>query len=99
MTSGASNDIDKATAVAREMVVEFGMSDLGPINFGPMVDVTEWGGRYMTEPQISQEMQSRIDQHIKAILDVCYKQAVEILKTMRKELDRVAEALIKKETL
>ncbi|MBM3284144.1 ATP-dependent zinc metalloprotease FtsH, partial [Candidatus Gottesmanbacteria bacterium] len=46
MTTGAANDIDKATSVAREMVEEFGMSELGPINFGPTIDMTEWGGRY-----------------------------------------------------
>ena len=43
MTSGAANDIDQATRIARYMVMEFGMSDLGPINFGPQMDITEWG--------------------------------------------------------
>lgn len=99
MTSGAANDIDKATMVAREMVVEFGMSELGPINFGPTVDVMEWGGRYMNEAQISPEMQSKIDRQIKNIIDGCYKQAALILKKCKKKLDLVAEELIKKETL
>ena len=99
MTSGSSNDIDKATMVAREMVVEFGMSELGPINFGPTMDVTEWGGRYFNETQISQEMQSKIDNQVKEIIDDCYKKAAAILKKVRSKLDTVAEALIKKETL
>lgn len=99
MTSGAANDIDKATSVAREMVVEFGMSELGPINFGPTIDVMEWGGRYMNEAQISPEMQSKIDRQIKSIIDGCYKQAASILKKCKKKLDLVASELIKNETL
>src|SRR3989344_3784484 len=99
MTSGASNDIDKATQIAREMVVDFGMSELGPINFGPTVDVMEWGGRYMNEAQISQEMQSRIDREIKRILDEGYKKAAAILKKYKTSLDKVADALLKKEKL
>ncbi len=99
MTSGASNDIDKATMVAREMVVEFGMSELGPINFGPTMDVAEWGGRYFNESQISQEMQNKIDNQVKFIIDNCYKQAAAILKRCKKKLDLVASELIKKETL
>ncbi|MBI3379923.1 ATP-dependent zinc metalloprotease FtsH [Candidatus Gottesmanbacteria bacterium] len=99
MTSGASNDIDKATMVAREMVVEFGMSTLGPINFGPTMDTTEWGGRYYNETQVSQEMQSKIDREVKLIIDDCYKKAQLILKKFKNKLDLVAEALIKRETL
>ncbi len=99
MTSGASNDIDKATMVAREMVVEFGMSALGPINFGPTMDMTEWGGRYYNETQISQEMQSKIDREVKIIIDDCYKKAQAILKKFKNKLNLVAEALIKRETL
>ena len=49
MTSGAANDIDQATRIARYMVMEFGMSDLGPINFGPDRDITEWGKSFMEQ--------------------------------------------------
>lgn len=99
MTTGAANDIDKATAVAREMVVEYGMSSLGPINFGPTIDTLEWGGRFVNEAQISQEMQSKIDSEIKRIIDEGYKKAEEILKKDKTKLDKVAGELIKKETL
>ena len=99
MTSGASNDIDKATMVAREMVIEFGMSELGPIHFGPTVDVTEWGGRYYNEPHISPEMQSKIDMQVKSIIDTGYKQALAIIKKCRDQLDLVAKELVKRETL
>ena len=99
MTSGAANDIDQATRIARYMVTEFGMSDLGPINFGPQIDVTEWGKAMMEENPVSQEMQGAIDREVKKFLDEGYKKALDILKKYRKQLDLVASALIKKETL
>lgn len=99
MTSGAANDIDQATRIARYMVMEFGMSDLGPINFGPQMDITEWGKSYMEQSPISQEMQGNIDREVKKFMDEGYKQAVIILKKHKQKLDRVAEALVKKETI
>lgn len=99
MTSGAANDIDQATRIARYMVMEFGMSDLGPINFGPQIDVTEWGKQYMEQNQISQEMQGTIDREVKKLLDEGYRKAAEILKKHRKQLDIIAEELVKKETV
>jgi len=99
MTTGAANDIHKASGLARNMVIEFGMSNLGPINFGPTIDMTEWGGRFYNEPQISPQMQSKIDAQVKNIMDNCYQQALSILKRSRKKLDQVAQELIKKETL
>ena len=86
MTSGAANDIDQATRIARYMVMEFGMSDLGPINFGPQMDMTEWGKSMMEQNPVSQEMQGAIDREIKKFLDEGYKKAVEILKKHKKQL-------------
>ena len=99
MTSGAANDIGQATRIARYMVMEFGMSEIGPINFGPQMDVTEWGKAYMEQNTVSQDMQSAIDREVKKFLEEGYKKAAEILKKNRKKLDDVAEALVKKETL
>ncbi|MEK7141807.1 MAG: ATP-dependent zinc metalloprotease FtsH [Patescibacteria group bacterium] len=99
MTSGAANDIDQATRIARYMVMEFGMSDLGPINFGPQMDITEWGKQYMEQNTISQDMQGKIDVEVKKLLDEGYRKAAELLKKYKKKLDLVAEELIKKETL
>jgi len=99
MTSGAANDIDQATRIAKYMVMEFGMSDLGPINFGPHLDVTEWGKQYMEQNIISQDMQGKIDVEVKKLLDEGYRVAAGLLKKYKKKLDEVAEALIKKETL
>jgi cell division protease FtsH len=98
-TSGAANDIDQATRIAKYMVMEFGMSDLGPINFGPQMDVTEWGKSYMEQNPISPEMQANIDREVKKFLDTGYAEALAVLKKNRKKLDMVAEALVKKETL
>jgi len=99
ITTGAANDFDQATQIARAMVVEYGMSTLGPINFGPTFDVTEWGKSYTEQTPVSQEMMARIDEEIKKIIISAYKQAVKLIKEKRKLLDKVAEALIKKESL
>lgn len=100
MTSGASNDIDKATSLARAMVVEFGMSDLGPINLGPQYDVDEFGKAQWYEPSnISPAMQEKVDFEIKKIVDSCYKEALKIIRAKRKKLDLVVKELLKKETL
>ena len=99
MTSGAANDIDQATRIARYMVMEFGMSDLGPINFGPQMDVTEWGKALSESQQISPDMLSKIDAEIQKLVHEGYRRASEILKKHKKQLDSVAHELIKKETI
>jgi len=99
MTSGAANDIDQATRIARYMVMEFGMSDLGPINFGPQMDVTEWGKSLSEAQQISPEMLSKIDTEVQKFVNAGYKEAVDLLKKHKKQLDIIAKELIKKETV
>jgi cell division protease FtsH len=99
ITTGAANDFDQATQIARAMVVEYGMSSLGPINFGPTFDVTEWGKGYFESQTISQHMLAKIDEEIKKIINQAYKKAVSIIKEKRPLLDQVAEALLKKESL
>jgi len=100
MTSGASNDIEQATRLARAMVVSFGMSSLGPIDLGPQVSYDEMGKPNWYEPaQISPAMQEKVDNEIKTIVEKCYKDAILIIKKERKILDKVSKALLKKETL
>jgi len=99
ITTGAANDFDQATQIARAMVVEYGMSTLGPINFGPTFDVTEWGKSYFESQTISQQMLAKIDEEIKKIINQAYKKAVNLIKEKRPLLDQVAEALLKKESL
>lgn len=94
MTTGAGDDIAKATQVARAMVVQFGMSDtLGPLNFdGERKNMYE-------QSEISDEMAAKIDEEVKNITDTAYKQALAVLKRHRKKLDTIAEELMKKETI
>ena len=99
ITTGAANDFDQATQIARAMVVEYGMSTLGPINFGPTFDVTEWGKGYFESQTISQQMLAKIDEEIKKIINQAYKKAVNLIKEKRPLLDQVAETLLKKESL
>ena len=91
MTTGASDDIAKATEVARTMVVEYGMSDLGPINLS-----TEQNAFY-EQKTISPVMAAKIDEQIKKITDMGYEAAVKILTRLKKELDVIAKEL--KETI
>lgn len=93
-TTGASDDIEKATDVARTMVVDYGMSNIGPINLH-----SESPYSFQEGKQISESMQSLIDKEIKRILDEGHARAVMALKQNRKKLDEVATTLIKKETL
>lgn len=93
MTTGASDDIAKATQVARAMVVQFGMSDLGPVNL-------DSEKRMMYEASdVSPEMAAKIDSQVKQLTDTGYKQARQILTGLRSKLDVLAQELLKKETL
>ncbi len=100
MTSGASNDIEQATRLARAMVVNFGMSSLGPIDLGPQMDYDEMGKPAFYEPaHVSPAMQEKVDIEIKKIVDESYKEAIALIKLNRKTLDKVVQGLLKKETL
>jgi cell division protease FtsH len=99
ITSGAASDIDQATRIARYMVTDFGMSTLGPINYGPQIDVTEWGKSFTDQAQISQEMMGAIDREIKAFVEAGYRTAEEVITKYRTQLDRIADELVKRETL
>jgi cell division protease FtsH len=100
MTSGAANDIEQATRLARAMVVNFGMSSLGPIDLGNQSDYGEFGKlNWYEEVNISPAMQEKVDSEIKRILDAGYKEALLIIKRERRKLDAVSEGLLKKETL
>ena len=100
MTSGASNDISQATKLARAMVIEWGMSDLGPINMGPDMGLGDFGQlEYYEQSSVSPGVQEKIDNEIKKIIDACYKDAVSLIKKNKTKLDKVAAALLLKETL
>jgi len=98
-TGGAVSDIDQATRIARQMVVDFGMSSLGPTYLGPQIETTEWGRSWIQPSEISPDMQAKVDREIKKIVDESYQKALEILKKSKKKLDIIAEKLVKQETL
>ena len=98
-TAGAASDIDKATRIARSMVIDFGMSKLGPIFLGPQVEITEYGHSWVQPSELSPQMQAKVDQEIKRIIDEGYKKALEVIKKNRKKLDLVAKKLLEQETV
>jgi cell division protease FtsH len=99
ITTGASADISHATQIARDMVVEWGMSDLGPINLGPQIDVGDFGKAYMEPSKISDKMQSQVDDQIKKLIDEAFAEAKKVLIKDRKKLEKVAKILVEKESL
>jgi len=99
-TTGAQNDIDRATTIARQMVTEFGMSDdLGPLRLGhPQAEVF-LGRDLSTTPDYSEEVAARIDAEVRRLVDEAHRAARTILETNREVLDRLAAALVEHETL
>ena len=97
-TSGASNDIEKATAIARRMVTEYGMSDLlGTVRLGKNDDgdaMASLGG-----PGYSEAVSAQIDEQVRALVESAYQDALQILVRNRPVLDRLAQQLLEKETI
>lgn len=97
-TAGASNDIERATRMARAMVTEFGMSKLGPMNFSPLYD-TSYARAWGEPSKIAPDLQSKVDDEIKAFIDQAEVEAMKILKKYQKQLAVVSEKLLEIETL
>jgi cell division protease FtsH len=99
LTGGASSDIDRATRIARAMVIDYGMSDLGPINLGPQYDMSDYGRAMMEPYRLSPEKQRLVDEEITKIIEVGKKKAEKILAENKKLLEAVAGALLERESL
>ena len=100
ITTGASNDLQRVTSMARRMVAQFGMTDaLGPLNFGEDETQPFLGYSISQGRKYSEETAARIDAEVRRIVEAAYKRTKEILVEHRAELDRVAEALLSKEVL
>lgn len=99
LTAGASSDIDRVTRIARAMVVDYGMSPLGPIDFGPREGMSEWGRNFMEPTDVSDSKRAEIDSEVKKIVNACEKTTMEILKKYRKTMDDVVMALMETESL
>jgi len=100
LTTGAGNDIERATFIVRKMVCEWGMSEkLGPVTFGQKQDLI-FLGRDMTRQQDYSEATARdIDQEVRGIVNTCYERARDILRTNIHVLHRVAKTLLEKEVV
>jgi cell division protease FtsH len=99
-TTGAANDIEKATDIARAMVTEYGMSDvLGPQKLGQQQGEIFLGREFGHQANYSDDVAARIDTEIQAIISAAHDEASLILKTHRATLDKLAAALMEKETL
>ncbi|MDW8304651.1 MAG: ATP-dependent zinc metalloprotease FtsH [Acidobacteriota bacterium] len=99
ITTGASNDIEKATEIARAMVCEYGMSDLGPLAFGKKEEQIFLGKEIAQHRNYSEDTAIKIDQEVRKIVSEQYERARKIILDNKDTLVRLAEELIKRETL
>ena len=99
MTTGAGNDIEQASDLARKMVCEFGMSTLGPITFGKKEEQIFLGREISQHRDFSEETAQKIDQEVGRFVDEGYKSAVNILQINRNSLVKIAMALLEREVL
>jgi cell division protease FtsH len=100
VTTGAANDLEQVTELARRMVTEFGMSDeLGPLQYGKKHGPIFLARDLAEERNYSEEVARLIDAEVRRIVDECYGRAKTILTENRDRLDALAEALLEHETL
>ncbi len=98
-TSGASNDIERATDLARRMVMQWGMSDLGPINYGEKESQVFLGRDITSRSHISEAMAAKVDAEVRSIIDRNFERCKKLLTKYRKEMELLAQGLLEHETL
>ena len=99
ISTGASNDIERASKIARKMVTEWGMSSkLGPVNLGSDTEVF-LGRDYQNQVTYSEKTAADIDSEVKAIMEDCYSRAIKIVKDHIKEMNVMIDVLLEKETI
>jgi cell division protease FtsH len=99
ITTGAGNDIERATEIARQMVCEWGMSPLGPLTFGKKEEAIFLGREIAQHRDYSEDTAIKIDGEVRAIINNGYAKAKNILETYKEALERVAQALLDREVL
>lgn len=98
VSTGASNDIQRASGLARKMVTDWGMSSLGNIYLGSSEEVFV-GKSFSSHSEISNDMANKIDQEIKRIIDECYQRAIKTLNDNRDVMEKMVDMLFDKETI
>jgi cell division protease FtsH len=98
-TTGASNDIERASDMARKMVTQWGMSSLGPVNYGEKDSQVFLGRDIGSKAHISEAMAAKVDAEVRAFIDKAYDRCATLLKKHKKDLATLAEALLEHETL
>ena len=99
MTTGAGNDIERATDLARKMVCEWGMSELGPLSFGKKEEQIFLGREIAQHRDYSEDTAIRIDEQVKKLVQNGYDRAHKVIEDKSDALVRVAEALLEREVL
>jgi cell division protease FtsH len=99
ITTGAGNDMERATGMARRMVCEWGMSELGPVTYGKKEEAIFLGREFAQHQDYSEATAIEIDKEVRRILDKAYKTAHEIITSNKSSLDRIARKLLERETL
>ncbi|HSD48342.1 MAG TPA: ATP-dependent zinc metalloprotease FtsH [Actinomycetota bacterium] len=100
ITTGAANDIERATKVARQMVTEYGMSDIiGPLTLGQKQHEVFLGRDYTAQPDYSDQVAFEIDTEVRRLIDEAHDEALEILQEHRPKLDELAQILVDRETM
>ncbi len=100
ITTGASNDLERVTSLARRMVTQYGMSDtLGPQTFGDKEELVFLGREIGEQRNYSEEIAEAIDKEVRRLVDDAYQRAREIIRAYRHKLDELARRLIENETI
>ena len=99
ITTGASNDIERATNIARDMVTKYGMSELGPIKFGDEQEEVFLGRDFSHQRNYSEDVATAIDQHIRSIVENAYSRSKQLLTEHMDTLNRASEVLLAKEKI
>ena len=99
VTTGAGNDLQQVTGMARQMVTRFGMSDLGPLSLESQQGEVFLGRDLMSRSDYSEEIAARIDAQVRELIQHAYEESVQIIRDNRVVIDRIVEILVEKETM
>jgi cell division protease FtsH len=99
ITTGAGNDLQQVTGMARQMVTRFGMSDIGPMSLEGQNSEVFLGNNLMSRSEFSEEVSARIDKQVREIVRHCYQTTLNIMYENRATIDRIVDILVEKETM